>query len=272
MFLADDVFDLCQPRLVEIEQLVVRNLLLLQLADHVVIVARLPAAMRGYHARDRRHFLASLHIAQKSAIDQLARIHLHAEAFEIVGVDFRRETVGLACLGHDGLANPIAVASQLLLERREVFLPALLAAARQQIARSLDETILVLQVLLDFDDPGLRERCLAHALFDSRASEHGDGFVAALGAGITLEASQRHSLLLFRHAIVKKILEAAIYGFSDTEIRKHQSIAQRDRIGLLLGGGDDDVDVLLQARIGGAAACLLELRDGCVDIGLLSLD
>ncbi len=73
-------------------------------------------------------------------------------------------------------------------------LPALQAAFLEEVAGSLRELLLVLQVLLDFDDPGPDQGRVAEAFLHSRAVELRDGLIALLRTGVTLQSDERSGL------------------------------------------------------------------------------
>ncbi len=133
------------------------HLLLLQRANHVAVVARREPLRLAHLARERVELIARCLIRDLRAVDQLMRVHLDAEILEIVGVDFRRQAVGLARARQHRGADPVGVFVNLAREGFEIAFPALEAALFKELANAVEKTIGILEVLLDLDDPGRRE-------------------------------------------------------------------------------------------------------------------
>ena len=100
----------------------------LQLPQHVAIVVRLPAVLPRDHYRQRLHLVARLGEGEQRPVHQLVRVHGDAVLLEVVGVDLRRQQVGLACARQHGCAHPLAVGIDLRGQRGKVLLPALQSA------------------------------------------------------------------------------------------------------------------------------------------------
>jgi hypothetical protein len=93
----NDGFDLTQPALIQIEQLVLGNAFRLQTTDDVTIVGLGPVALLRQLGRGKRHFIASLHVVSKRTLHDFLRTHIDTDALQIVGIQLRRQLIGLAC-------------------------------------------------------------------------------------------------------------------------------------------------------------------------------
>ena len=84
-------------------------------------------------------------------------IHLDAEILEIVGVDFRRQSVGVTRVRQNCRADPVRVFVDLGRQRCKIAFPALQAALFKELTNAVEETIGILEILLDLDYPGSGE-------------------------------------------------------------------------------------------------------------------
>ena len=181
---------------------------------------------------------------------------------QVVGVDLGRQPVRLARPRQHGGAHPVVVSFQLAGQRIEILLPSLEAALLQQVPHAIDIAGRVVEILLDFNDPGPEERAVVHALFDARTRERRERLVAALRTRVALQAHQRGGVTLLVDAGVQHVLEAVEDLLAHVEVRNHQPATQCGRRGPALRGRDEDVEILLYAVVPGAGAGRLELGNG----------
>ncbi len=95
-----------QPALIQIEQLVVRNALLLQAPDDVAIVGLRPVALLRQLGGGQRHLIARLYIVRERTLHDFLRTHVDTDVLEIVGIQLQRQLIGLACPRQHGGARP----------------------------------------------------------------------------------------------------------------------------------------------------------------------
>ena len=182
--------------------------LLLQLADHVAVVGLGPLAFFGDAPRERLELAARLLIARERARHDFARIHLHAEPLQLVRIQLGRQLVRLARARQHRRLDPLAVLVELGAQRLHVLLPALEAAALEQLLNAVEVARLVVEVLLRLDDPRTDQLRVACLLLVARASQHGDRLVTLLRADVAMQARQRRFLPALRDARVEQILES----------------------------------------------------------------
>ncbi len=153
MLTLDDGFDLLQVGVVDLEQLVVGDAFLLQLAQHIVVVRGLQSPPSSDAHCDRHHLFPGGRVDVQSPVDDFPRLHVDADLFEIVCVDLRRQLVGLAGSRQDRLASPLRNLIELPRQGFEVALPTLQTALLEQLPGALEILGPVLQVLFDLHAP-----------------------------------------------------------------------------------------------------------------------
>ncbi len=266
-----DVLDGGEPAAVDRHQLVVRDGGLLQLAQHVAVVAGGIPAFLGDHARQRLHLVAHLQEGDRGTVDQLLRIGLHTDAVQVVGIDFRRQQVALARARQDLLAYPRVVVVELPTEGLEVLLPPLEAALREQVVHALQVALGVAEVLLHLTGPRAGQSLVAEPLRRTLARKLGDRGVTGLAADVLAQPHERSRVARLVDARVEQRLEAAEQHAGHVVVGQHQAPVQRAGVALVGFGRDQDLQVLADARVGGPGQLRLQGVAHLSGIGLEAL-
>ncbi len=157
VLLAQGVFDLREVCLVHGEHLILWHAVLLELADHAPVVRRLVALLGRVDSRERVELISRLQVRRHRVTHDVARICVDAKAFQIVGVDLRRQPIGLARMRQDRGSHPVVMCLQLARECVEILLPSLEPALLQQLSHAADVRRTIVEVLLHLVFPRPRE-------------------------------------------------------------------------------------------------------------------
>ena len=156
--------------------------------------------------------------------------------------------------------HELVVGGELLLELGVGLGVALDLVLLEQLADAGDVGGAVRQLLLDFflDRP---EQPRRHALADPRLGQLRERLVAFLHPGVAAQAHQRRFPPLRRHLIVEQHAHALEHRARRAEERHHQLVVELRPLHVLLGGVDQDLEVLLDQRVLLAGEALLQGRD-----------
>ncbi len=268
-------FDLAQAFLVQRHHVVQRDLLLLQLAHHgAVIGVRQVALLRDQAGRDV-HLVADFRERGQRLGDQLLRADVDAELVQVVGVDRRRQAVVGACQRQQLLAHIVVIGRQLLFQRGKGRLPAVQAALFQFLLHALDQGRAVVERLLQLADIRAQQfRIGLQAFLGALLGQFGDRTIALDHAGIFLQPYQQRLLALFRNARVQHLVHHAEQQLVQVLVRQHQLALQRVGLQLVVGGADQDLQVLADLGIGFRLQALLQLGYhgmGILDAGVVEI-
>ncbi len=145
-----------------------------------------------------------------------------------------------------------------------ILLPSLETAAFERFLDSVEVASLVVERLLELDRPGAGQTGGREPLLEAGAGELGDRRVAFFGAGVAAQARQRRRVALLADARIEQSVEAAEEHLPEIEVRQHQATVELRGVTLVAGRGQQDLQVLAHARIGGRGELRLEVaRDRC---------
>ena len=228
---------------------IIRYRILLETTQDLAIVADVVAAFLRDAPRRRVELVASLHVADERALDQLLRLGLDPEVTQVVRVDLGRQAIGRARAWQQFGPHPFRVLLHLADKTRMILLPALEAAPFEGFLDACQVTSLIVERLLDLDGPRPRETGSRKPLFHTGASQLGDRRESLFAAGIAAQPRERRWIALLRDPRIEQRVEAAKQYLAEIEVGQHQPPVELRRVALVPGGRQQDLQVLADPRL-----------------------
>ena len=243
-FLRDRRFQRRVDVLVARFELLVRDRVLLQLADHVAIIGRVQALGLRHHRRQRLHGRARLHVFELGAFDQRARVDVDADALEAIGVELRRQAEIVAGARKHLGVHPRHVIVELLFHGIQGRLAALDAVFGEQFANALDVGRHVRQRLRDAAFHRAEQARRRQFLLVTRLGLFEDRGAARVNAGVALQQFQRLAAPGLGNLLVEQGLDIAEDELRHVEPGQVVLLAQAGADDIVLDRGNEDLQVL----------------------------
>ena len=207
----NNVFDRLQPCLVERQSRVARNLLLLQLADHVAVVRRLPSVFLRHLRGQRRHLRLDCRELLVRHRRQLRRRNIDSVVLQRQGILFRRQFDVGPRLGQHRRTNPGVVVRQLLAQLGEGFLPSGQIVGPEQLLQGVHVVLVPPQLRLYLAHRRIHHARLGHLLHHPLLQQVGERLRSRFHSRVLAQPDHRRRPPLRRHPVIQQRLQPGVH-------------------------------------------------------------
>ena len=247
------------------EDRVTDELGLLQVGEHVAVVARRQVVLVGDQSRERLHLVLNLAVRDLGAADQLADRHVDADALEVEGVELFRQAKVLACTRHQLLAQERLVGGELGLQGFVGWFTARQLELLEQCPDPLDVARSIAHVFLELVEKGPEQTLFVEARAHRRLDLVGNRGVARFQAGVAFQPGHGRVPTLGRHALVQQAAKTLEDGVRQIGVGQQEAIVDLDTFDVLVGGVDQNLEILADRGMLLRRQPLLELDECLLD-------
>ena len=261
-FAADDFLNPADDLVVVRLDLGLGELGLLQFPDDGAVIGIREAVFLRDQRRERLHLVAVFAERELGLLNQVLRRDIEADVLEVVGIKFGGQAGVRARLGQDGAAEPRRVILELGVERIEggrsavEFVDPVFGVELPDAGGVLrDRGEMVFDLALERRE----QRGVAGAFIVTVLGELGNRLGAGHETGVTLQAHERGGPAGGFDLVVEQAELAEENQLRHVGVGEGELFVERGAGQTVVGGLDQDIEVLLHARIGLGEGALDEL-------------